>query len=145
MQETPWPGGIDHKLRSDLHWPAVPGSGEAQADGFFTNFAQRGIIQISYAEIFCLGNQIVIEVRAIPMGIRDFFVGTCSDEKLIPMPGIRLERLSKLMMVECEPALDSAGKLWKLLLPRSPFAQRPHERQVVLHRDFLQQQIGQRS
>src|ERR1035437_1906223 len=95
MQEAARPRGINDKLGGDLHRFAAPSSGKAHAVGFFADFDQHGLIQISYAEFLCLGNQVVIEVGAIPMGVSDFFVRTRADEKLIPMFGIGCERLSE--------------------------------------------------
>src|SRR5579862_6850392 len=86
----------------------------------------------------------MVEVWAVPMGIGDFVLRAGADQEMLLTLRVGRERAVEIVVIKGEAALESAGEVRKLFLPRPPFAQRTDKREVVIRRDFLQQQIGQR-
>jgi hypothetical protein len=72
-------------------------------------------------------------------------VWTGRDEQLTRMRFIVLKSLAKTMKEKRESALESARDIWMASLPRTPFRERSHLREVVSIRKFLEKKIGQGS
>src|SRR2546427_5963268 len=103
----------------ELHAVAVEGNG-----------LELRLVEIFHSEALRFSNEKVIEIRAIPMRVRDLIARTGGDEQLVAPFRIVEEWLLKLMMVKGEAALQSAGDLRIGLLPAPPLGQRQQTRQV---------------
>src|SRR6266576_1800092 len=57
---------------------------------------------------------------------------------------VGLKRAAKFVMIEGEASLEPAADVRELLLPGSPFTERPNEWESVIVSEFLEEQIGER-
>ena len=102
------------------------------------------MVEVFHAERLRFANEEVIEIRAIPMRVRDLITWAGGDKQLVAPLRIVEERFFKLMLIKRKTALQSAGDLRIGLLPASPLGQWQQTRQIVSQRQFFEQQVGQR-
>src|ERR1044071_472190 len=144
MQEAARTGSIDNEVGQELDWLIVPLSAQEHSMFLLGGSGELDFIEEIHAESLRLFDQVMIEVRAIPVGVGDFFVRTCPDQELTLTLRIWFEWPPKLVMIKSETALQATGDMRSFYLPGSPFAQRPHAGQIVVCCDFLQKKVGQR-
>src|SRR6185503_18148556 len=124
MQKTARPAGIDDESGANRNSFSSSLSFELRALAVERNGFEFRLVEIFHAERLRFANQEMVEVRAVPMRVRDFIARTGGDEQLVAPLRIAAERLSKLMMIKCKTALQSAGDLRIGLLPATPLGQR---------------------
>src|SRR5260370_28426110 len=107
MQEPTQTRGIHHEISGDLDPFAMTGSAQAHPLGFLAALDQHRLIPVGHTQVLRLANQMVIEVRAKPMGVGNFFIRTCAHQELMPAFYIACEWPAKLMMVKSEPAFQT--------------------------------------
>ena len=85
-----------------------------------------------------------VEVGAIPVSVGDLVAGARRHEELVAPLGVGAEGPAGRVRVEREAALQAAGDLGALALPRSPGGERPDARQVVTRAEILEEEVGER-
>src|SRR5258705_12931842 len=100
MQEATRARGINDEISGDFHRRAMTGPAQAHTPGFLAAVDQHRLIPVGNAQLLRLANEIVIELRAEPMGIGNFCIRTCARQELMPAFYIWCEWLAKLMMVK---------------------------------------------
>ena len=105
---------------------AVPGRG-----------VERGAVEILHPEVLRIAHERGIEVRAIPVRIRDLVVRARRHQQLTAMLFGVLKRLTVDVKEEREAALKPASNLRTLPLPGSPFREGPQPVEAVAVGEIL--------
>jgi len=144
MQKTAWPARINDETGADRKLSPLTLARDLRtfiADG---NASGLCPIEILDSNTLRFTNEKMIEVRAIPVRVRNFIARTGRHEQLVASFRIVCEWQADLMMVKREAAFQAAGNLRICLLPRPPFGQWQQPRQIVSARQLLQQKVRQR-
>ena len=86
----------------------------------------------------------MIEIRPVPMRVRDCVVRTRRDKKLPLMVVVVMESTVEVMVEKGEATLQTARDDWVLTLPGSIFCERKELRQIIASGEFFEQQVGER-
>src|SRR6478609_6320379 len=86
----------------------------------------------------------MIDIGAHPMRVRYHIVRARRDEQPLRLETAVLERLSRMVSVEREAALEPAANVWVVLEPSAVRREAIAVRQTVSSREPLQRQIGER-
>src|SRR5436190_9515508 len=105
MQKTARPAGIDDESGANRNSFCSTLSFELHALAVERNSFEFRLVEIFHAERLRFANQEMVEVRAVPMRIRDFIARAGGDEQLIAPLRIVEERFFKLMMIKRKSAL----------------------------------------
>src|SRR5437899_3412679 len=143
MQKTTRTAAIDDQFRPEADRLALSRPLQPHATDFALGTAQFDLIEVIDAQTARLLHEEMVELSTIPMRIRHPINGTCPNHKL-PLARRRgLKSPAERMLKKREAALQTAGDLRRLFLPRPPLAQRPHSIQPVISRKLFEEQIGQ--
>src|SRR6266699_3356712 len=123
MQKTARPAGIDDESSANRNSFSPTFTLERDALAVEPNSFEFRLVEIFHAERLRFVNEEVVEVRAIPMRVRDFVARAGGHEQLVAPFRIIEERFFKFMVIKRETALQSAGDLRIRLLPASPLGQ----------------------
>jgi hypothetical protein len=137
----------------------MAGAAEIDSAVRFSEAGQACFVEVVDAEILGFAHEKVIEVGAIPMGVRYLIVRAGGDEKLA-RPVIHgrsrsfdsgrfasfaqddIRCLSQVVVVKGEATLEAADDFGMFALPASPLGERTHGRQIVSRTQFFEQKVG---
>ena len=102
------------------------------------------VVQVGDAGGFCLSHERQIEIRTVPVRVRDRVMRARGDEQLPRMRIVVSEALAGTWKQNVKPRLRPAATSGPGLLPRAPLREDAHARQVVLVCNLLEQQVRQR-
>jgi hypothetical protein len=144
VEETTRSAGINHELRGDTNGTAFAVALERRATARGAHGRQLRAIEIQRALSLRFLHERVVEVRAIPVHVRDLVMRTRSNHQLSLAIVILPECPARLMEEEREPTLQPARHIGPHSLPGAPLRERPDPRQVVAIGEFLDEEIGER-
>ena len=143
MQKASRSRGINHELRVNLQrTPAMPPLDD-RAFHIHVHAPQLRFVEIRRADPLRLLHEKQVEVRPIPVRIREGVARTCGHEQLIGAVGARCEGLARAMLVETEAAFQPAGDVGVRGAPGAPFCEGLEEAQVVPPAEVEPKEIGQ--
>ncbi len=100
MQESSRTAGVDHEPRGDADRPIVSMSFENGAVPFMTEALEASRVHVDDAFGLRLLDQRVVEIRPVPMRVRNAVVRARGDQELTGVIPILAERLTEPMKKE---------------------------------------------
>ena len=144
MEESARAGRVDHESRRDADRSALALAFEHRRTTFVAQPLEPRHVEVLGARRPRLHHERLVELRPVPVRIRDLVVRARRDHQLPLARVIVRDRRTRLMKEEREPALESACDLGPGTLPCPPLRERANAREIVAVGQFLYQQVRER-
>src|ERR1039457_5905699 len=131
MQESTRARCIHHKASADVDLISPAFTVQSYFVIPLDRFTQLDLIEILDADILRLANKVRIDIRPIPVRIRNPIVRTGRNQQLVLPAGTSRRALAELVMINSKPALKPAVQVRKGLLPCPIFREWGDNRQII--------------